>query len=552
MAMLMQAPSAVADQAPVMFPAEQFGRASLNLPQSTIHLENVLGKNANFERLIDYSTTDRFRVLSNPVGRLDLLVQSNGRLGVITCTASIISHDHVLTNNHCAPGANDTDRIKKALLLMNFYGDDTEDAVDRYDLDLNPVEQDASLDYAIYKVIGDPSARYGSITLNPRDPEPGESLVIIHHPAGLAKHLTRGGCRAVSPRAIRDTDILHRCDTLPGSSGSPIFASRSGQVIGLHYAGASTPTLASYNYGKRLARIARKSAIIGTILREAEEAEKRQAALTKLKLERERRRREADLRARIEKELRDKMEGDLKARLAAVDPAGRAGEPASPATLFPPFAGEHYPLADISVPLPEGSWHRMFIFRSDGNRRGVELEFRGLADIRDGRVRRILVAVTNTGGRDSLWSGRNSSYCKNDNARTYFSLFDIADPKRSVCWRLRKFRWPIYDGKVGPDGMKDVRGLRNKIAYFLTRQNENAWFYGFTFHVSVGGQYVRAIYAFNNEFFGFDEKICCGDEAAMEPVVRAAADQIVQALQRTLERETVDYAAVRNAFAEIK
>ena len=65
-----------AGQGVVMFPADQFGHAQLVLPQSTLHLENVLGRNPNFERLSSYNPKDPVRLMANPVGRLDLLAGS--------------------------------------------------------------------------------------------------------------------------------------------------------------------------------------------------------------------------------------------------------------------------------------------------------------------------------------------------------------------------------------------------------------------------------------------------------------------------------------------
>ncbi|NQU70789.1 MAG: trypsin-like peptidase domain-containing protein, partial [Rhodospirillales bacterium] len=275
-----------------MFPAEQFGRAYLVMPQSTMNLENVLGRNANFERLVNYNATDQLRILANPVGRLDLLMRSSNGMGVATCTASIISNRYILTNNHCTPGDHKSAKVEAAHLLMDFYDEGREEQVRKFDVVLPPVEHDRKLDYAIFEVKGDPSAVFGRVKLLPRDPEPGESLLIIHHPAGLPKHATRGGCRAAAPRAVRDTDILHRCDTLPGSSGSPILASNAGAVIGIHYAGSSFAGPGSYNFGKRLKAIAGHSPIITAILRDDAEIASRGS--------RERAAREA--RARAERE----------------------------------------------------------------------------------------------------------------------------------------------------------------------------------------------------------------------------------------------------------
>lgn len=540
------APPAMAGEGPVMFPPEQFGQTYLTLPQSTVHLENVLGKNPNFEKLSDYAVTDRLRELSNPVGRLDLLVDYDGHLGVVTCTASIISDDYVLTNNHCAPGKHNGQHIKKVQLLMNFYGVETEDKAQRFDIDLHPVEQDAELDYAIYRVLGDPAKKYGHVVLTARDPIPGESLVIIHHPAGLPKYVTRGGCRAVRPKAIRQTDILHRCDTLPGSSGSPIIASSTGHMVGLHYAGSSSPTSGSYNYGKRLVRIARASRIIQTILQETTTEKKVTAQQAKLEMEQELRRREAEFRAKLEKEMKKKLQ-----RSRAANPDGATTRTAF--VMRPPLSdNEKFDLADVSVPLPQGTWRRIFHFRSRHNRRKIEIEYGALADMRDGRVRQLLVTATNTGGRDKFWKGNSGPYCEDNSGVTYFSKFDNDDASRAVCWRFRTFRWSKYPVEQAKGGLRSVRGLNNKIAFFLTKQNEFAGFYGFTFHVSVGGQFVRALYAFNRDIFNFEKKLCCGNEDAMRVKVTETADKIRDSLRLILQRKAVDFTAVGKLFAQVK
>jgi hypothetical protein len=108
----------------VLFPADQYGRSYLSTTQSsgamsTMELQNVLGRNPNFERLESYRADDRFRRLAAPVGRLDLLVQTPAGLGTSTCTASIVSSRYILTNHHCFP-----DGVRAASLLMDFYRED--------------------------------------------------------------------------------------------------------------------------------------------------------------------------------------------------------------------------------------------------------------------------------------------------------------------------------------------------------------------------------------------------------------------------------------------
>ena len=75
------------------------------------------------------------------------------------------------------------------------------------------------LDYAILQASGNPTQKFGSIAITLHDVEPGESLVIFHHPMGQPKRMTRFRCLALKEQAAGPT-LRHRCDTLPGSSGS--------------------------------------------------------------------------------------------------------------------------------------------------------------------------------------------------------------------------------------------------------------------------------------------------------------------------------------------
>lgn len=164
-----------------LFPPEQFGRAYLTMPQNTAQLQNVLGRNANFERLSVYREDDRFRLIAKPVGRLDLLVTGPAGPGVTTCTASFLDADHIITNSHCAP-VGGTTRVNAAKIIMDFYTEDDETGVRTYEVEPRPVESDRELDFAILRVKGNPAAVFGRIRFEARDPQPGESLLIITTP----------------------------------------------------------------------------------------------------------------------------------------------------------------------------------------------------------------------------------------------------------------------------------------------------------------------------------------------------------------------------------
>lgn len=249
-----------------VFPRSQYGNVDLRMPQSTLSLESVLGTNPNFERIADYDPADRISLMARPVGRLDVLMSVGG---VATCTASLLPGGYVLTNHHCVPGE-EGGVVLEASLLLGYIHEGDPAGTERYMIDPKPAETNEELDYSLLRVVGvDPSVRWGSVRIDARDPRPGESLIIIHHPAGLAEHVTRGGCRADAPNPLSGDDIHHRCDTLGGSSGSPVFSDSSGAMIGLHYAGSLGPGLSQFNLAKRMSQVVSHSPILARLFPQA-------------------------------------------------------------------------------------------------------------------------------------------------------------------------------------------------------------------------------------------------------------------------------------------
>jgi hypothetical protein len=61
--------------------------------------------------------------------------------------------------------------------------------------------------------------------------------------------------------------LRHRCDTLPGSSGSLVFSMTESQTVGLHYLGGmDAQDEASFNTASRMSAIYEASALLKTIV----------------------------------------------------------------------------------------------------------------------------------------------------------------------------------------------------------------------------------------------------------------------------------------------
>jgi V8-like Glu-specific endopeptidase len=150
-------------------------------------------------------------------------------------TGFLVRPDVLLTNNHVLPDAATAGASK---IEMNYQQDGKGGylASVRYALDAQVFRTNKALDYSLVGIKrgdGPPLSQWGQLTLNPNaDPVPSEHVVIIQHPSGAHKQivLTANYVIAAKPPVLRYTT-----DTMPGSSGSPVF-NDSWQVVAIHQA----------------------------------------------------------------------------------------------------------------------------------------------------------------------------------------------------------------------------------------------------------------------------------------------------------------------------
>jgi hypothetical protein len=107
---------------------------------------------------------------------------------------------------------------------------------------------DQILDFTLFTVTNFAKvAGFGYLSLDVRDPGPGEELYIPQHPNGVPTVIamssdqdTGGNCAVKDPSATgyaSNSDVSYYCDTAGGSSGSPVISRRSDKVIALHHFG---------------------------------------------------------------------------------------------------------------------------------------------------------------------------------------------------------------------------------------------------------------------------------------------------------------------------
>ena len=162
------------------------------------------------------------------------ILRSGGGFG----TGFMVGNGLLMTNHHVLPTPQEANG---SLAEFNYQLDASGgfSPTVRYPLDNTRfVTTGESLDCTLVGVrpdTGKPSLEsWGHVTLNPNaDPVPSEHVVVIQHPNGGYKQivLTANYVISVNGGAVRYTT-----DTMPGSSGSPVF-NDAWQVIAIHHMG---------------------------------------------------------------------------------------------------------------------------------------------------------------------------------------------------------------------------------------------------------------------------------------------------------------------------
>lgn len=191
---------------------------------------------------------------TRPVARL--LINGSG-----LCTAWRVGADnHMFTNEHCVGSQSALSNTEVWFNYQNTAcgGSTLEPTTIVTGNDL--LKMDYTLDYTLFTINNFSSvSSFGYFGLDVRDAVSQELIYIPQHGSGNPKELsiesdqnTGGLCRVDHPLANgrgTNTDMGYMCDTIGGSSGSPVLASSSNKVIALHHFGGCP------NQGVRIAEI---------------------------------------------------------------------------------------------------------------------------------------------------------------------------------------------------------------------------------------------------------------------------------------------------------
>jgi V8-like Glu-specific endopeptidase len=194
-----------------------------NGPAEPERLEKIIGKQST---LVPVSFLDIGIQRSHSVARVRLASEGSG-------TGFLISNNLLITNHHVLP---DIGTAKKAVAEFNFQK--TTAGLDA-PIDSFPLAPDDFFvsspedDWTAVRVQDNPSARWGQLELEEQDISEGDRVNIIQHPGGGPKQLSFFHNVVVFVGGDR---VQYLTDTLPGSSGSPVF-DKEWRVVALHHSG---------------------------------------------------------------------------------------------------------------------------------------------------------------------------------------------------------------------------------------------------------------------------------------------------------------------------
>jgi V8-like Glu-specific endopeptidase len=156
------------------------------------------------------------------------IVRGDGSSG----TGFLIGNGWLLTNNHVLPNA---DLTAHSVAEFNYQqtSEGLDGATERFKLDAARFRTSIVNDWSAVGIDAVAEGKWGTIPLEPVDVGVDAFVNIIQHPGGGPKHI---GLYHNTVAAVGDGRVQYLTDTLPGSSGSPVFDS-AWKVVALHHSG---------------------------------------------------------------------------------------------------------------------------------------------------------------------------------------------------------------------------------------------------------------------------------------------------------------------------
>lgn len=224
---------------------------ALNLFKSTQEVQDINDQDRVNEVIIgdlQWQSTDALAkgsVKSNAQATVLLRMPNKGA----RCTGFLINDDMIMTNNHCVANARDAEGVT-ATFDYTKKGKGQKYSCGEF------VASNSSLDIGIVKCKGSPGKKHPKVVLADYKASVNDEIYITHQNCDYTTTPYCSPTQKVSDglvMASSQSSVSHNADTLPGSSGSPIFDKDSHKVVAIHNAGTTYGR--GMNYGVPMYRI---------------------------------------------------------------------------------------------------------------------------------------------------------------------------------------------------------------------------------------------------------------------------------------------------------
>lgn len=178
------------------------------------------------------------------------------------CTGTLIGKDLFLTAQHCS---GDCKKIEVTFGYLKNGRRQEETFACKEILEVG--NGDLKNDYLIARLEGNPGANLGWYDVSSEKLKKDQALLMIHHPGGSPMKVSRKNCHVYEQT---DEFVQHKCDTLPGSSGSgillPDFSNpKKTKIVGVHTLGGCSSNATSYNSGPSMRHLVEVSPLLKSL-----------------------------------------------------------------------------------------------------------------------------------------------------------------------------------------------------------------------------------------------------------------------------------------------